>query len=109
MNAELKAKWLEALRSGKYKQGKGALRSAQNEFCCLGVLCDIVASDRWRTYAIIPAFTDLKNKTYYGAPPSDLYPEYNVEVDAPHAGTLISMNDNGKSFKEIAEYIEENL
>lgn len=47
MNRELKTKWLEALRSGKYKQGRSALRTIQDEFCCLGVLCDIVAPDAW--------------------------------------------------------------
>ena len=33
-------KWVEALRSGKYKQGKISLQNA-NGFCCLGVACDI--------------------------------------------------------------------
>ena len=33
-------KWIEALRSGKYKQSKLSLQSAEG-FCCLGVACDI--------------------------------------------------------------------
>jgi len=38
--------WLEALRSGKYKQGKEKLRqrdkvSHRHVYCCLGVLCDL--------------------------------------------------------------------
>jgi hypothetical protein len=43
MNAEVKAMWLEALRSGVYKQGRGQLRTIgeQDSFCCLGVLCDL--------------------------------------------------------------------
>lgn len=32
--------WIEALRSGKYKQGQYRLRQ-NNEFCCLGVACEI--------------------------------------------------------------------
>lgn len=40
MNEEIKAKWVAALRSGKYKQAKWAL-NLHNGFCCLGVLCDI--------------------------------------------------------------------
>ena len=32
--------WVAALRSGKYKQGKGAL-STEDRFCCLGVACEI--------------------------------------------------------------------
>lgn len=39
MNKEVKAKWVAALRSGEYKQGKGRLKNINNEYCCLGVLC----------------------------------------------------------------------
>lgn len=41
INKELVRQWVEALRSGKYKQGRSALRNIDNEFCCLGVLCEI--------------------------------------------------------------------
>lgn len=34
-------KWCNALRSGKYKQGKDCLQRAQNTYCCLGVACKI--------------------------------------------------------------------
>ena len=52
MDEELKANWLRALRSGKYKQGMGYLRSTTSEdepdsFCCLGVLCDISNEGDW--------------------------------------------------------------
>lgn len=40
MNPEIKAKWVAALRSGEYKQGRGQLRIG-DRFCCLGVLCDL--------------------------------------------------------------------
>jgi hypothetical protein len=39
----VKELWLKALRSGEYKQGRGQLRDANNNFCCLGVLCNIHA------------------------------------------------------------------
>jgi len=41
MNKELIRQWVEALRSGKYTQGRKALRNIDNTYCCLGVLCDI--------------------------------------------------------------------
>lgn len=41
MNQEIKAKWVAALRSGEYKQGKTYLQNRDNTFCCLGVLCDL--------------------------------------------------------------------
>jgi hypothetical protein len=40
MNPEIKASWVEALRSEEYKQGANALHR-NGTFCCLGVLCDL--------------------------------------------------------------------
>lgn len=48
MNTEIKSKWVKALKSKKYKQGKGALKSYLNGkelHCCLGVLCDLYIKD----------------------------------------------------------------
>lgn len=44
MNPQIKERWLKALRSGEYKQGKGQLKCG-DEFCCLGVLSDIYAKE----------------------------------------------------------------
>lgn len=33
--------WIDALRSGKYKQGNKSLQPSKNEYCCLGVACKI--------------------------------------------------------------------
>lgn len=49
MNPEVKALWLNALRSGEYKQAQGALKVTTryvgevetDSFCCLGVLTDL--------------------------------------------------------------------
>lgn len=43
-SAEVRKLWVDALRSGKYQQGKGTLesnppRGEEPQFCCLGVLC----------------------------------------------------------------------
>lgn len=54
MNAEVKAKWVAALRSGEYHQGTGYLGSKidQDEngepvigYCCLGVLCEVAVAE----------------------------------------------------------------
>lgn len=47
MNILWKQKWVEALRSGHYKQGETELRSANNCFCVFGVLCDLYNPNRW--------------------------------------------------------------
>jgi len=44
--AQVMKKWAKALRSGKYKQARGQLRK-MGGYCCLGVLCDVVAPDGW--------------------------------------------------------------
>jgi hypothetical protein len=54
MNQKIKARWIEALRSGKYAQTTSHL-SDKNGFCCLGVLCDLYIQDHpttseWRQY-----------------------------------------------------------
>lgn len=60
MNVKIKARWIRALLSGKYKQTNGALRDTLVVFkgdkeevkrlgyCCLGVLCDIYRRDHPR-------------------------------------------------------------
>ena len=45
MNPRIKQRWLEALRSGEYKQTTGNLQNSDG-FCCLGVLCDLHAKER---------------------------------------------------------------
>ncbi len=46
MDNQLKEQWVKALRSGRYKQGIHALRTREDgqplEYCCLGVLCNIM-------------------------------------------------------------------
>lgn len=44
MKKEIMKKWVKALRSGGYEQGKGCLvrvGKRYDEFCCLGVLADL--------------------------------------------------------------------
>lgn len=104
MDADIKKRWVEALRSGKYKQGKAALRSNENHFCCVGVLCDIVAPNDWQLSGSIFNF---QGTNHY-----DLPANFRRDLDIPNAeeNKLIYMNDyKNKSFSEIADYIEANL
>ena len=45
MKPEIKQKWIDALATATYKQGKEVLRNKNDEFCCLGVLCDIYSKE----------------------------------------------------------------
>lgn len=52
VSTELVRRWVDALRSGDYCQGKGALRRQLADgtcvWCCLGVLADVADPTRWR-------------------------------------------------------------
>jgi hypothetical protein len=91
MNIELKAKWVDALRSGEFTQQTLEI-GAQKHLCCIGV-CGVVAgiqqaSNDWGSYAV-----------------SKLIGLTDEERD-----TLFKMNDTDqRSFAEIADYIEANL
>lgn len=58
MNRAVKAKWVKALRSDRYKQAKGTLRTPNGRMCCLGVLCHIQGID-WKD-----AKSQMGRKTY---------------------------------------------
>lgn len=66
MNAEVKQQWLEALRSGEYKQGQEQLHKTGPEgdrFCCLGVLCDLALKAGATKVAKLDQNTDYDEET----------------------------------------------
>lgn len=107
MDTELKRKWIEALRSGKYEQGADLLRSGDNKYCCLGVLCELVG-ESWEFIKARRAYVIDHDGAIpcYGMPPDRVTDDAGLRG---HALKLSSMNDGGKSFAEIADYIEANL
>lgn len=99
MNKEIKEKWLEALRSGEYKQGREHLRDESNQFCCLGVLCDIVDPKGWTD-----AFSFRGSS---GEPRTEDCEELEI---TEFVTDLVNMNDaDEESFAQIADWIEVNL
>ena len=124
MNPEVKTKWLEALRSGNYKQGQNYLHRGNDEFCCLGVLCDLAVQEGVVGRTFDPDVDGGGAWVYQDAEvrysPSDaLLPapvvewagldHINPEVPTPDSdGTeaLSALNDTGKSFGHIAQLIE---
>lgn len=41
-------KWINALRSGEYAQGRTHLQDGGNTFCCLGVACKIFIPEKYQ-------------------------------------------------------------
>jgi hypothetical protein len=109
MNHDIKARWVEALRSGEYEQGVEVLRNRRGQYCCLGVLCDISGRGDW-----LP-----RNPYAYsycgviGALPDSVMHWAQLKSADPHIGkfdrTLSNLNDRGLSFEDIADIIEEHL
>lgn len=113
-------KWIKALRSGKYEQGEGALRDSYDKFCCLGVACDIYDDSRWGIPRVKTKSGYFEYFYRYGKKGREsevatkevreylgLRDGYGSRVDDPY-GSLIEMNDEGKSFKRIANALEKN-
>lgn len=104
---EFAEKWVSALRSGKYKQTSDSLikfsdTTNEKSYCCLGVAGSICG---------------LKSKTLLKHRLSDLYGNIlpikkdigDLKINEDFNQTLINLNDSGKSFTEIADWIESNV
>lgn len=110
--AELKTKWIIALRSGDYEQGRdGHLRDRLNCFCCLGVLADVcgVEWQQQRPNESEYHFTSQGHDEFglFWPTPSGVAETTREQATVED---LILMNDQaGASFAEIADWIEENV
>lgn len=114
MNPEIKQKWTEELRSGKYPQGNGLLRSDDDRFCCLGVLCEVAVVE-----GVIdpPELVSGLRRYVYDGYESAVLPEKVVEWagldrDIPKIGPSNAwrLNDTLEySFEQIADEIDKYL
>jgi hypothetical protein len=118
---EIKAMWLEALRSGRYKQTTQELRttvprSGEYGYCCLGVLCDVrrkVAREPWERF--VNQGTQGDSETL----PRDIaewaglrgFDQRDPRVSNGHRNQSLSKwnDDEGLSFEQIADLIEKEL
>lgn len=116
MNQEIKAKWVAALRSGEYEQGRNYLKGAEG-YCCLGVLCDLYAKETGDG-----GFVEEGNNIFVfrsGVCTGEIsYPPSVVQLWAGLNGcnprlikgsNLSGLNDQGVPFYEIADLIEKEL
>lgn len=112
MFIEDKTLWLEALRSGKYRQTTGFLkveREGKQHYCCLGVLCEVL-KDKYEISegesCVTPGLTFFDDSS--DALTDKLISTFKLEGDA--VTTLYRMNDDdGRSFAEIADWIEAHV
>lgn len=124
MNPEVKARWVAALRSGDYRQANQVLRSGDS-FCCLGVLCDVYAAEHgvkgWSQSRFDRDGDGYPNDVVcdwagFGISGDDdagalrCSADYDPKVEIVGKRKHVSEhNDDGRTFAEIADAIEEQL
>lgn len=98
-------KWLAALRSGEYQQAQSELYNIDSKgYCCLGVALAISGYN----------LTKNRDAATCGWP-ADAYrnpriPKTLWSDDGDSLAWYVAdMNDNGKTFEQIADWIEENV
>jgi len=112
MNKKLKTKWLRALRGGSYRQAQNTLVNDQGtRFCCLGVLADIQGCE-WLpdtdNGGMIPI--SANGRKSWVCESNDFLPSTRAGgLSSEAQEELATMNDDGKSFKDIADFIETHL
>lgn len=103
MDSVIKKKWVDALRSGKYRQARMQLKERNPgrhcSYCCLGVLCNVIDPKGWDGEWFRGIETELPFELRRG-----------LGITEDQQNTLVSMNDDDlANFETIAQYIEENL
>ena len=121
MNQQIKQMWVNALRSAEYTQDFFGLKSFTGidrkvGFCVTGVLCDL------HSKATGTLWDDEKSRgKYFGQ--MDVIPTevsiwsggvnndtlLTVDLCGPWTADLVTLNDNGANFQEIADAIESQL
>ena len=120
-NKEIMQSWIDALRSGEYKQGKYLLRDAEDNYCCFGVLADLydkeIGTSQWEgpftveereesgvesqracyTHNGYQGVTSLRIEQWAG-----LHGDGQIIKGGTHYDR---MNDEGASFEDIAKQI----
>lgn len=126
MNKDIADRWVTALRSDKFDQGTDNL-CKDGRFCCLGVLCELYMdefdlADEFSEPALVKdKHGEEREVVYYGGA-DDLLPNEVQEWAGmqTHNGTIVQvqdkiwdndtslaeLNDDGMSFKDIADIIE---
>ena len=83
--------WVEALRSGKFRQTRQQLKSRNGAYCCLGVLCEVaglpsIYKDGEYVYADAEALEVYKNDDGWSEPDLENYYDRYSVTDLPLAG-----------------------
>lgn len=107
-------KWIAALRSGKYTQGKAVLKSTEGEMCCLGVATDLYIKEHdfeWGPPVQIEGITPRMGCTF------DTEGEYlpvpvqewlGIDTKNPELESLQTNDDDVRLFDEATYFNDES-
>lgn len=130
MNADLKRRWVDKLRSGEIEQGHGMLCNFKGQMCCLGVLAEVdgqlkrdmvFAGGTGSGFVAFDEHHNANRSSYVLSP--DLEEKYGLRVllpwvdpdderdtERPAWACLTGLNDRLRwSFGEIADWAEANI
>lgn len=101
--------WMEALRSGEYGQYDVVLKQAGEEnFCCLGVACDVFQTmtgrGRWDDCAFVVGENESETSL-----PKPVMEWLGIDQDDPKIGQdhISTLNDSGAyTFEQLANILE---
>lgn len=119
MRKDIADLWAAKLRSGELGQLKRQLATADfKSMCCLGVLCQLhmeqTKEGRWGDALVVgrPQYIDKANNPHTTVPPEGVVEWAGLADGNPTAAsnghTLAYLNDNGHTFDQIADLIEQN-
>jgi hypothetical protein len=131
MKKDLKERWLAALRSKDYEQGRNYLAkialNGNRYHCCLGVLCDLATKDEVISQEVSSLEPGRLHRLigFAGAlslPGNEIDVWTGLEVTATDSSrndgeaypidfytVLAEKNDQGATFEEIADFIDKNV
>lgn len=116
IDRDLVVAWVDALRSGEYRQRKNYLAGPDWEgklaYCCLGVACEVAISTGYaiKKVADEDGYVEYDDEREYV--PADLRTPLGLQdseggIEGSEFGSLANMNDNlSYSFADIANVIE---
>ncbi len=110
MDKEIAEKWVKALRSGKYEQGKNTLCSidekGNKKYCCLGVLNEVLGIEGVLNEEESVLYYDKEEQSLNVKALKLAKMESTIGDIKGYDICLAVLNDDGQSFETIADTIE---
>lgn len=111
LNADVMRLWVDALRSGEYEQTTGVLTrvddNGERSHCCLGVLTELAIENGVDIPTKVEDGCVIYGEDWFGMTPTEVQEWASFHSTLPNGMHLPTLNDQGATFAEIADLIEE--